>query len=112
MQITRLFSLFILFTIGLTVPAAKVYAQQDVPAPTRLALEVTFYPGRQPAYETVPGPDSKPSGAWFGFFGRIASWQAPAGASANRGRACYFSGRRRCSTSDRVDTVWQQGFGE
>jgi len=80
MQVIRLFSLFILFTIGLTVPAAKVYAQQDVPAPTRLALEVTFYSGRKPAYETVPGPDSKPSGAWFGLFGRIASWQAPAGA--------------------------------
>jgi len=28
----------------------------------------------------VPGPDSKPSGAWFGLFARIASWQAPAGA--------------------------------
>jgi len=80
MQVIRCFSLFVLFTIGLTVPAAKVCAQQDVPAPTRLALEVTFYPGRKPAYETVPGPDSKPSGAWFGFFGRIASWQAPAGA--------------------------------
>lgn len=80
MQVIRLISLFILFTIGLTVPAAKVYAQQDVPAPTRLALEVTFYPGRKPAYETVPGPDSKPSGAWFALFGRIASWQAPAGA--------------------------------
>ena len=80
MQVIRLFSLFILFTIGLTVPGALVYAQQDVPAPTRLALEVTFYAGRKPAYETVPGPDAKPSGAWFGFFGRIASWQAPAGA--------------------------------
>jgi len=57
-----------------------MYAQQNVPAPTRLALEVTFYPGRKPAYETVPGPDSKPSGAWFGLFGRIASWQPPAGA--------------------------------
>lgn len=80
MQVIRLFSLFILLTIGLTVPAANVNAQQEVPAPTRLALEVTFYPGREPAYETVPGPDSKPSGAWFGFFGRIGSWQAPAGA--------------------------------
>jgi hypothetical protein len=80
MHVIRLFSLFIIFTVGLTVPAAKVYAQQDVPAPTRLVLEVTFYPGRKPAYETVPGPDSKPSGAWFGLFGRIGSWQAPAGA--------------------------------
>ena len=80
MQVIRLFSLFILFTIGLTVPAAKVYAQQDVPAPTRLTLEITFYPGRKPAYQTVPGPDSKPSGAWYGLFGRLASWQTPTGA--------------------------------
>jgi len=79
MQLIRLFSLLMVFTIGLTVPAAKMHAQQDVPAPTRLALEVTFYPGRKPAYETVPGPDSKPSGAWFALFARIASWQPPEG---------------------------------
>ena len=80
MQVIRLFSFFILFTTGLLVPAAKVYAQQDVPAPTRLALEVTFYPGREPAYQTVPGPDAEPGGAWFALFGRIESWQAPTGA--------------------------------
>jgi hypothetical protein len=80
MQLTRLVTLLILFTIGLTVSAANVFAQQNPSAPTRLALEVTFYPGRKPAYETVPGPGSKPSGAWFGLFARIASWQAPAGA--------------------------------
>jgi hypothetical protein len=79
MQVIRLFSLFILFTVGLTVPATNAHAQ-DNPAPTRLALEVTFYPGKKPAYETVPGADSKPSGAWFGMFARTASWQAPAGA--------------------------------
>jgi hypothetical protein len=80
MQVIRLFSLFILFAISLTVPAAKVFAQQNLQAPTRLALEVTYYPGRTPAYETVPGADSKPSGAWFGLFARTASSQAPAGA--------------------------------
>jgi len=80
MQVIRLFSWFILFTIGLTVSAANVFAQQNVQAPTRLALEVTYYPGRSPAYEPVPGPDAKPSGAWFALFGRIASWQPPAGA--------------------------------
>jgi hypothetical protein len=79
MQVIRWFSLFTLLTISLTVPAAKVFAQQNAQAPTRLALEVTYYPGRKPAYETVPGPDSKPSGAWFGLFGRIASWQPPDG---------------------------------
>jgi hypothetical protein len=80
MQRTRSISLFILFMIGLTVSPANVFAQQDPSAPTRLALEVTYYPGRKPAYETVPGPDSKPSGGWFGLFAHIASWQAPAGA--------------------------------
>jgi len=53
----------------LTVSAANVIAQQDASAPTRLALEVTFYPGRSPAYETVPGPDSKPSGDELRLFG-------------------------------------------
>ena len=80
MQAIRLFGLFILFTIGLTVPAAKVMAQQNPSPPTRLALEVTFYPGRNPAYSTVPGPDSKPSGAWYAMFARTPSWQPPAGA--------------------------------
>ena len=80
MQVIRLFALFILLTIALIVPAARVFAQQDVSPPTRLALEVTFYPGRNPAYLTVPGPDSKPSGAWYALFARIASWQPPAGA--------------------------------
>jgi hypothetical protein len=80
MKITRLVGLFILFTIGLTVLATNTFAQQGPSAPTRLALEVTFYPGRKPAYETVPGPDSKPSGAWFGLLDHIASWQAPADA--------------------------------
>jgi hypothetical protein len=80
MQVTRLVSLFILFTIGLTVSGANVFAHQDPSAPTMLALEVTFYPGRKPAYETVPGPDSKPSGAWFALFAHIASWQPPSGA--------------------------------
>ena len=79
MRVIRLFSLLIVFSIGLTVSAANIHAQQVVPAPTRLALEVTFHPGRKPAYEAVPGPDAKPSGAWFGSFGRIESWQPPAG---------------------------------
>ena len=80
MQVIRMFSLFILLTIGLTGLAAKVLAQQEVSPPTRLALEVTFFPGRNPAYSTVPGPDAKASGAWYALFARIPSWQPPAGA--------------------------------
>ena len=79
MQRIRVVSLVILL-IGLAVAGANVFAQQSSDGPTRLALEVTFYPGRQPAYETVPGPNSKPSGAWFAMFARMASWQAPPGA--------------------------------
>jgi hypothetical protein len=79
MQMTRLVTLFILFTIGLTVSAANVFTQQSPSTLTRLALEVTFYPGRKPAYEAVPAAESKPSGAWFGLFAHIASWQAPPG---------------------------------
>jgi hypothetical protein len=80
MPILRLLSLFIVLLICLAGAPATFFAQQSTPAPTRLALEVTFYPGRKPAFETVPGPDAKPNGAWFGMFSRIASWRAPAGA--------------------------------
>ncbi|PYS49901.1 MAG: hypothetical protein DMF68_08660 [Acidobacteria bacterium] len=54
-------------------------ALSQQPAPTGLALEVTYFKGRPPAYQPVPGPDSKPNGAWFGLFGHIPSWQPPAG---------------------------------
>ena len=84
MQITRPFTLFTLIAVGLAVSATNVFAQQEPSAPTRLALEVTYYPGRNPAYNTVPGPDSKPSGSWFGMFAHTASWKAPAGATEVR----------------------------
>jgi hypothetical protein len=80
MRFIRLFALLVFFAFGLTIPEAGVSAQQDVSPPTRLALEVTFYPGRNPAYSTVPGPDAKPSGAWYALFARVPSWQPPAGA--------------------------------
>jgi len=80
MQRIRLVSWFTLLTIGLTVSAGNVFSQPGPSDPTRLALEITYYPGRNPAYQNVPGADSKPSGGWFGSFARTASWQAPAGA--------------------------------
>lgn len=78
MKVIRQVGIFILFAIGLTIPAVRVVAQEVSP-PTRLALEVTFYPGRNPAYSTVPGPDAKPSGAWYAMFARVPSWQPSAG---------------------------------
>jgi hypothetical protein len=80
MQRIRVVSLFALLTIGFTVSAANVFSQQAPSGPTGLALEITYYPGRNPAYQNVPGADSKASGAWFGSFARTASWHAPADA--------------------------------
>src|SRR5262249_20452121 len=77
MKRITLLSLLILFSIG---PTFSALAQDGAPAPTMLTLEVTFYPGRKPAYETVPGPNAKPGGAWFGLFARTKNWQSPTGA--------------------------------
>jgi hypothetical protein len=55
------------------------FSQQQQSAPTGLVLEVTYFNGRPPAYLSVPGPDSKPNGAWYGLFGHIPAWQPPAG---------------------------------
>jgi hypothetical protein len=62
---------------GLVVQASPSRQQQTKPAPTGLALEVTYYKDRPPAYLTVPGPESKLNGAWFGLFRRVPSWQPP-----------------------------------
>jgi len=77
MKRITLLSFLILVSIGSTLNTLA----QDVPAPTMLALEVTYYPGRKPAYETVAGPNAKPSGAWFGLFARTNTSQSPASAS-------------------------------
>jgi hypothetical protein len=64
---------------ALVVRATTAYSQQqNYLAPTGLALEVTYYKDRPPAYATVPGPDSKPNGAWYSLFRRVPSWQPPA----------------------------------
>jgi hypothetical protein len=60
------------------VKAASSPQQQAAPAPTGLALEVTYYEGRPPAYQTVPGPEAKLNGAWYGMFRSVPSWQPPA----------------------------------
>lgn len=61
------------------VQSAPLWPQQGQPLPTGLALEVTYYRNRAPAYSAVPGPDSRLNGAWYAFFGRVASWQPPTG---------------------------------
>lgn len=55
------------------------YSQQQQSGPTGLALEVTYYRGRPPTYQTVLAADSKGKGDWYGAFGHVPSWQPPAG---------------------------------
>ena len=63
----------------LLLDGRAAFSQQPQPSSTGLILEVTFYSGRPPAYLPVPGPDSKPNGAWYALFRPVPSWQPPAG---------------------------------
>jgi hypothetical protein len=55
------------------------FAQQQPSAPTHLALEVTYFNGRPPAYQAVLAANSNTRGDWYGLFGHVPSWQPPAG---------------------------------
>lgn len=81
MRILRSLSFPVLPILVCFLVSPKVLvAQESAPTPTRLALEVTFYPGRQPAYQTVQVADSQTQGTWYALFGHIASWRPLAGA--------------------------------
>jgi len=68
---------FILIAILLLLSSAPLAFSQS--APTGLALEVTYFKSRPPAYQTVLAADVKGRGDWYGLFGHVASWQAPTG---------------------------------
>jgi hypothetical protein len=68
-------SRYALLTFSVLLLSFSAVAQQQQAPTSRLALEVTFYSGRAPAFETVPPAGSGPGGAWFGLFRRIASWK-------------------------------------
>ena len=60
--------------------APDIAAQQENRStPTGVALEVTYFKGKPPTYQTVPGIDSKANGSWYALFRRVPSWQLPAG---------------------------------
>lgn len=64
MRILRSLSFAVLFILVCFLVSPKVLvAQESAPTPTRLALEVTYYPGRKPAYQTVQVADSQQQGA-------------------------------------------------
>lgn len=63
------------------MPTNGAAQQQSQPTTSRLALEVTYYAGRPPAYQTVPPAGSDPGGSWYGLFRRIDSWKPQPGAA-------------------------------
>ena len=66
--------LVVAFTVLLLmcqVIVAQQPEQPSAPAPTGLALEITYSKGRPPAFSPVAGSCCKPGGAWYGLFGRI-----------------------------------------
>lgn len=79
MHRTRFITVATLVLISLTVSYGKPLLQEKQPATSRLALEVTFYSGRPPAYQTVPPADSGAGGSWYALFRRIESWKAQPG---------------------------------
>jgi hypothetical protein len=69
----------ILTAILFLLSSAPMAFSQPQSAPTGLALEVTYFKGRPPAYQTVLAADLKSRGDWYALFGHVASWQPPAG---------------------------------
>jgi len=66
---------------------ADAFAQtptQTRPAPTGIALEVTYLEGRPPAYHVVPPPGPEPRGSWHALFGRVPDWRPPEGSLPTR----------------------------
>lgn len=54
------------------------------PAPTGLALEVTYLKGRPPSYHVVPPPGPSKRGTWHALFGRVPGWRPPEGSLPTR----------------------------
>lgn len=69
---------FFIATIFFAAPAAM--AHQVPLEPTRLALEVHFYPNEAPAYQAISA--SSRSGAWYARFARVQGWIQPANVPA------------------------------
>ncbi|MGH9970322.1 MAG: hypothetical protein ACREBG_21375 [Pyrinomonadaceae bacterium] len=68
--------LFLATLLAICVNAQQAEQKQEA---SGLALEIVYYKGAPPSYLAVPVASSKPKGAWYARFGRIASWQLPAG---------------------------------
>jgi hypothetical protein len=72
--------LAIVFTLSF-FEYSSAQSQQARPSATGLAVEVTYFEGRGPAYEPVRRTKlPRGEGSWFGLFGRVKEWQIPTGA--------------------------------
>lgn len=72
--------LAIVFTLSF-FEYSNAQSQQARPTATGLAVEVTYFQGRAPAYEPVRRTKlPRGDGSWFGLFGRVKEWQLPTGA--------------------------------
>ncbi|MDX6613950.1 MAG: hypothetical protein QOD75_3136 [Blastocatellia bacterium] len=72
----------VLIIASLACLCAETNAQQVEYRPilTGLVLEVTFFQGAAPAYQTVSWADAKKlNDSWYARFGKIPGWQLPAG---------------------------------
>ncbi|HEY0322721.1 MAG TPA: hypothetical protein VGC66_17335 [Pyrinomonadaceae bacterium] len=72
MKTLRVVLLLVLASCFLQINAGAQQAKQAAQAPTGLALEITYFKGNRPAYQTVPNT------AWYASFRRIEGWK-PAG---------------------------------
>jgi hypothetical protein len=73
----RRLCLFAFVLVLTSICGAPLHAQ-ETPPPNRLALEVTFYPGRKPTYQPVPAAAAKSQWTWYAMLKHIESWQPPA----------------------------------
>jgi hypothetical protein len=66
-------SIFAIAVLLLALATVSAQSKKDAPAPSGLALEVTYYRDLPPGYLQVPPEGSKPVGAWFGRFRHLPS---------------------------------------
>jgi hypothetical protein len=73
-----LYGLVLILITICSLPALAQEAPTPPTPPNRLALEVTFYPGRKPSYQPVPAAGAKDQWTWYSMLKRIESWQPAA----------------------------------
>lgn len=76
----KLLQVALLLAVCTVAPTRPVSAQETAPQPTRLALEVNYYPGRPPGYQAVQRW-ADGSWVWYSRFARIDAPNTPRNAT-------------------------------